>query len=278
MQPKLAKPDFLTFSELAARWDYSAEYVHDLIRTGKIVPAVALTDQERYVGGRFSGGYFVGDVGNARHQSYAEYYVGADPDSEDHYENRPQCGRIVFCHSPEDDPEGGYSFQFVSESADASQTAQWFYLDHAARINSVDGERRFRFVWPEIERFEMSDAAGSAVGECVLPDQPENSTDDPLSSGPQPELHVVQHKLRNRIHVLGAEIDEAKKNALQPDDVSSVWAELAKLAEARKGCLLGMDDGDVKYERDGEIRYFKKKDLGDRMRRAKSALTRAMTR
>ncbi|WP_446327070.1 hypothetical protein ACRHQN_27590 [Burkholderia pseudomallei] len=254
MQANVAKPDFLTFSELAARWDYSAEYVHDLIRTGKIVPAVALTDQERYVGGRFSGGYVVGDVDNAGHQSYAEYYVGTVPGDDDHYENRPQCGRVVFCHSPDDDPDGGYSFQFVSESAQPGQTAQWFYLDHAARISSVDGERRFRFVWSEIERFEMGDAAVSETEACGLPEQ-----------------RVVQHKLKNRIRVLDAEIDEAKKSALQSDDVNSVWAELMKMAEAKIGCLLGVGDGEVKYEKGGEIECFTKKNLGDRMsRRAKT--------
>ncbi|WP_353254947.1 hypothetical protein [Burkholderia anthina] len=271
MQANVAKPDFLTFSELVARWGYSTEYMHDLIRTEKIVPAIALTDQERYVGGVFRGGYVVGDIDNARHESYAEYYVGTVPGDDDHYENRPQCGRIVFCHCPVDDLDDGYSFQFISDSAAPGETAEWFYLDDAARISSVDGKRRFRFTWSEIERFEMDDAAFGDDGDCALPmGSKASSTAEPASPLPQPEQRVVQHKLRNRIHVLDAEIGEAKKRALQPDDVNSVWAELMKMAEAGKGCLLGIGDGEVKYDKGGEIRCLTKRNLRDRLTRGKT--------
>ena len=155
------KRDFLTFFELAARWGCPGAYLHDLIRTGRVVPAIALTDQERYVGGEFRGGYLVGDIENAKHQSYAEYYVGTTVGDDDHYENRPQCSRLMYCHCPADEANGGYAFQFLSGSPSPGDTAIWFYLDHGARIGCTDGERRFRFELGEIDRFEAEDMSGS---------------------------------------------------------------------------------------------------------------------
>ncbi|MGF6996336.1 hypothetical protein [Paraburkholderia sp. GAS32] len=268
MQVNVARSDFLTFSELADRWGYSAAYLHDLIRTGQIVPSVALTDQERYVGGRFSGGYFVGDVDNARHQSYAEYYVGTVFGNDDHYENRPQCDRVVFCHCPVDDPAGGYSFQFVSENADPGQAAKWFYLDHAARIGSVDGERRFRFIWSEVERFEAEHTGddGQAKDTSSAMGMSEDSRINAQELAP--EHRAVRHTTKNRIHPLDAEIERARRNALDPDDTNAVWVEILKLADSQVGCLLGVDDGEVKYDANGTVRFFKKRTLGERLRRA----------
>jgi hypothetical protein len=157
---KVPKVDFVTFSELAVRWSYSAAYLHDLIRNEKIIPAVVLTDQERYVGGEFRGGYYVGDIENATHRSYAEYYIGTTVGDDDYYENWPQCSRLVFCHTPVDEANGSYSFQFLSETSSRGHTAQWFYLDNAQRINSSDAEWRFRFTWSEIERFEKENRIG----------------------------------------------------------------------------------------------------------------------
>jgi hypothetical protein len=266
----VARPDFLTFSELADRWGYSAEYLHDLIRTGQIVPSVALTDQERYVGGEFRGGYFVGDIENARHKSYSEFYVGTIFGKDDHYENWPQTTRIVFCHSPADDPSGGYSFQFISESPNPGETSRWFYLDRGARIGRVEGERRFRFTWSEIERFEAGGLIRDKSDLAVAPDGAVLPVEDAAPRQPLPDRTVVQNTLKNRNHVLDAEIAEAGRRALSPGDAASVWSELVKMAEKRDGCLLGTDEGEVKYDRDGEVCFFKKKHLADRLRRAKA--------
>lgn len=261
------KRDFLTFSELAARWECPDVYLHDLVRTGKIVPAIALTDQERYVGGEFRGGYLVGDIENAKHQSYAEYYVGTIVADDDHYENRPQCNRLMYCHCPADEANGGYSFQFVSSSPSPGDSAIWFYLDHGARIGCMDGEQRFRFEWVEIDRFEAEDSIGSVrpkgASAAIKPSIGEAAVLQPTTvSGP------VRHKLVNRTHVLHAEIEEAKKKAVNPADANSVWSELVKLAESESGCFLGVVDGQLKYRKsNGEAGYFNLKALRGRMRR-----------
>lgn len=246
MERKLPRPEFLTLAELAGRWGYSEEYVHDLIRTGKIIPEIALSDSERYVGGEFSGGYLVGDIENAKHRSYSEYYVGTVTDQDDHYENRPQCSRLVYCHGPVDDGKGGYLFQFVSESPYPGETEKWFYLDHAAHIGSADW-KRFRFVWQEIERYEH-----------------ENGTFQ--KSAPE-EQRVVRNKLETRKHVLDAEIVKAREAALDPADANSVWTELLKMAGKKMGCLLEVVDGELKYDNHGTIEVYTIRAFREKFRR-----------
>ena len=264
----LPQPEFLTLGELAHRWGYSEPYVHDLIRCGRIVPAITLTDPERYVGGEFSGGYGIGDIENATHKSYSEYYVGTVTGEDNHPENWPQCSRTVYFHSPVDDGDG-YSFQFVSENSDPGDTTQWFYLDHGVRIGSVDAARRFRFVWAEINRFEAENATTDAeqVEGALSATSMCSSAEPPVSQLPV-EQRVFQHKLRNRVHVLHSEIEEAKRKAANPGDPHSVWAELVKLAESEVGCFLGAFGEKLKYRKsNGEAGYFNPKALRGRMTR-----------
>lgn len=261
------KREFLTFFELATRWGCPGAYLHDLIRTGRVVPAIALTDQERYVGGEFRGGYLVGDIENAKHESYAEYYVGTTVGDDDHYENRPQCSRWMYCHCPADEAGGGYAFQFLSGSPSPGETTIWFYLDHGARIRCTDGERRFRFEWGEIDRFEAEGSTGGeqlhATSVAIAPLIGE-AADARLPTVPA----TVRHTLRNRVHVLHTEIEEAKKNAVNSTDPNNVWSELVKLAESEFGCFLGVVGGQLKYRKpNGEAGYFNLKALRGRIQR-----------
>lgn len=80
---------------------------------------------------------------------------------------------------------------------------------------------------------------------------------------------------KSRTHALDAVIKLAEKQALAPDDTSSIYAALVKLAasEDRPAPLLGYaDDEGVKYQgTDGNICFYKRKNLSDRRSRKKRA-------
>jgi len=91
----------------------------------------------------------------------------------------------------------------------------------------------------------------------------------------------TKHRIGNRTaSILDAEIGEAKKLAINPDDKSSVWTELVKMAEKKIGCLLGMDGKDIKYQSGDGVLFFKKRSLNERMNRAfkKRSLNERMNR
>ena len=88
----------------------------------------------------------------------------------------------------------------------------------------------------------------------------------------------TKHRIGNRTaSILDAEIGEAKKLAINPDDKSSVWTELVKMAEKKIGCLLGMDGKDIKYQSGDGVLFFKKRSLNERMNRAATPLRRTTT-
>lgn len=266
----LPDPPFLTFAELAHKWGYSPTYLHEIVSAGDIVPAILLDPHERFPGGEFRGGRAVGDVMGAEHFSYADYYVGTDTDSENHYENRPKCGRIVYCYKDSydedelgDGDQGTYSFPFFSESADPSATGKWFYFEDGKEIRGTpDGEQRFRFMFAEIERFERKNGSRTPAIDAT-PCQ-----FDKVKVHSEP---TIIHRLQNsRRRVLDAEIALAKKAATDPNSVHEVWAELVKLADAKKGCLWGIAEGEVKYSIDGTTpKFFSKKNLAAKFSRAK---------
>lgn len=78
----------------------------------------------------------------------------------------------------------------------------------------------------------------------------------------------VKHTIKNRTQPLNAEILKAKETALDKTDPSSVWTELCKLAEQKIGCLLGLDEKDIKYKSGDVVCFFKKRNLNERMKRA----------
>lgn len=270
----LQKPEFLTFEELAEKWGYSKAYLHDLIRSGRIIPAVALTDQERYPGGEFRGGSFVGDIDTAKHRSYAEYYVGNLVGEENHPENWPQCARTIFCRHPSDDEDSGYSFQFFTETLHPENLEKWFYFDRGRQITGKDGEHRFRFLWEEIERFEDKNSVNECSPENEVTGIEEISSQvvpvDQTPSAVNEEQAIVHRTIQKRKHILDAEIKIARERATDPNDIHGVWSELAKLAQAKEGCLLGLgNDNEIKYGTGEDVKVFMKKNLGDRLRRAK---------
>ena len=87
------------------------------------------------------------------------------------------------------------------------------------------------------------------------------------ASSPVREQSVV-HKLRDRVHALEHIINEAKKNAAEPQNYHAVWAELVRLAE-RVPCshpLVGYAEGDIKYYGKGDaVKTFNKDALRKKM-------------
>jgi hypothetical protein len=84
-------------------------------------------------------------------------------------------------------------------------------------------------------------------------------------------LNATKHSLGTRSNPLKAVIDKAKSLAEEPNDTHSVWAALAKLAQEnnRPAPLLGYADAEgVKWDDNGTVKFFTKKNLTDRLRRA----------
>lgn len=85
-----------------------------------------------------------------------------------------------------------------------------------------------------------------------------------------PSTSITTHKIKNRSHPLDTEIALARSTALDPENPESVFAELVKLADIRHGCLIGPAENSVKYRDGGDVRTFFKRNLRDRMQRAKT--------
>ncbi len=90
-----------------------------------------------------------------------------------------------------------------------------------------------------------------------------------ISPNIQPKADGQKYLLKNRTMHLDAEIDEARKLALDASNVESVWAELIKLSENKTGLLIGFSSDGVqyrgkKYQDSGEPDIFTKKNLRDR--------------
>ena len=80
---------------------------------------------------------------------------------------------------------------------------------------------------------------------------------------------ITIHTLKAKNMPLDAEIATAKSTALDKTNVQSVWDELVKMANKQAGCLIGEGDlNELQYGSRQDPQIFKKKTLGDRMRRA----------
>lgn len=100
---------------------------------------------------------------------------------------------------------------------------------------------------------------------------PSNQIDAPLLQKPQTfPVRSTPHKLSGRRRVLDVEINEARSRAPSSEDTNSVWAELAKLAEQKFGCLLGFVEGEIKYKDGDKPGFLTKKALGQRLKRKSS--------
>lgn len=259
--------NFLTFADVVLRLKRPKEYVHFLIAAGHIAPAVLLSEAEQYPGGEFRGGYFVGDIEESIHTSYSERFVSTDIDDAYHYENRPRCAQIVFCHHPlREATTSQYRFQFFSESPYPGDTTTWFYFDRGHEISGLDGERRFLFTESQIDLLETSPrevGTNTKVAAATAADRAKPAA----TPSEEPAKTSQIYKKTSRASVLDLEIKMAMDKALNANSVHSVWGELVKLAESRIGCLLGCDEDSVKYSQGAEVQYFSKKNLRDRMGR-----------
>lgn len=109
------------------------------------------------------------------------------------------------------------------------------------------------------------------VPDATAPVQPSLShTDTSMCAEPEREQSFSGHKIKTRTRHLDAEIGEARRRALEPNDFNNVWTELVKMAEAKVGCLLGMAEGEVKFKDGDDVKFFKRKQLRDRMWRDKN--------
>jgi hypothetical protein len=84
-------------------------------------------------------------------------------------------------------------------------------------------------------------------------------------------FNATKHALGTRSNPLKAVIDKAKSLAEDPSDTHSVWAALSKLAQenSRPAPLLGYAEAEgVKWDDNGTVKFFTKKNLTDRLRRA----------
>lgn len=85
---------------------------------------------------------------------------------------------------------------------------------------------------------------------------------------------TTTHTLKTmRGNVLNPVIELARKKALPPANTQSVWAALQRLAESvdRPAPLLGFAEAEgVKYQDHGGVKFLSKRNLSDRMRRAKA--------
>jgi hypothetical protein len=98
--------------------------------------------------------------------------------------------------------------------------------------------------------------------------RPSETVTVPPVSQPPAGRETTTHKIKARASVLDAEIQAAKNRALDNTDPKSVWAELAKMAEEKVGCMLGLDEKDIKYQSGDEVKFFKIRSLRERMKRA----------
>lgn len=90
-------------------------------------------------------------------------------------------------------------------------------------------------------------------------------------AGTQGSPRTIQSKTTKRSDALTAVIASAAQNAQDPADYQSVWAELVKLADStnRPAPLLGFVEAEgVKYQGDNDVKFFTKRNLADRIRRA----------
>lgn len=119
-----------------------------------------------------------------------------------------------------------------------------------------------------------------AIGSVVKRISEEFGLFEPLPEPPPAAQETRTHKTQTRTNDLGAVIMLAKRNAVKPNDTSSVWAALVQLAELpidkRPAPIIGVEENEGKLEiryqagSTGEIKFFTRAALADRLRRARA--------
>jgi hypothetical protein len=131
----------------------------------------------------------------------------------------------------------------------------FFFMDQVA-VN-IDAVRVPKHTLAELLNVEHSEKQINIPSENA-----QNNSSAPIAT-------TSTHNIKNRSIPLATEIALAKSTAHDPENVDSLMAELVKLADIKYGCLIGSAENSVKYRDGGEVRIFTKRNLRDRMRRAK---------
>jgi hypothetical protein len=129
--------------------------------------------------------------------------------------------------------------------------------------------RLFSVGFDRAELVKMLNANGIAHSKAV-----QVSPVTPAAAAPPIDTNVsirtTTHKMETRTIPLDAEIQRAKSRALNADSVQSVWDELVKMAQKKEGCLISLGGkNEVQYGVGVDVGTFTKRNLSDRMKRAK---------
>ena len=178
---------FLTFAQLVDKWKCDKEYLHHLIFSGKIIPAISLSESQRYPQGVFFNEVPDPDEGLTfgQHQTYDEYYNlhPDDPFYLDKIGDIPKYAKVVHCHFPEPHPTdlrpNNYVFSFFNELAEQCgqfgpckhfkkcEAPKWFYVKGENLVsNKEEGERLFRFNNDEIDYIEKKVMNSASDGQA----------------------------------------------------------------------------------------------------------------
>ena len=141
-----------------------------------------------------------------------------------------------------------------------------YWNDLNAWLKRSEPRVAFQFAGPDASVNSVSQEVFLAV------DSPDGLSareeDKATHSGPG---SFTKHTIGRRSNPLKAVIEKAKSSAADPSDIHSVWAAFVKLARDanRPAPLLGYADAEgVKWDANGTVKFFTKKNLADRIRRA----------
>jgi len=141
-----------------------------------------------------------------------------------------------------------------------------YWNDLNAWLERSEPRITFRFARPNTPvNIETQEAFVATLSPNKLPARKEGQTTYTGSGS------FTKHAIATRSNPLKAVIEKAKNSAADPSDIHSVWATFVKLAQGanRPAPLLGYVDGEgVKWDANGTVKFFTKKNLSDRMRRA----------
>jgi hypothetical protein len=141
-----------------------------------------------------------------------------------------------------------------------------YWNDLNAWLDKSEPRLMFRFAKPNMS---VNIATQEAFVANRSPDGlPAREEDQATPSGPG---SFTKHAIGTRSNPLKAVIEKAKDSAADPSDIHSVWAAFVKLARDanRPAPLLGYADAEgIKWDANGTVKFFTKKNLADRMRRA----------
>lgn len=86
-------------------------------------------------------------------------------------------------------------------------------------------------------------------------------------------LSKPKYRLSGKRDALTAVIELAMNNAVDPDDLHSVWAALVDIAEkpSKPAPVLGYGDGYVKYRNGAKVEFFSRLQLKGRLERQRKA-------